>query len=106
MAEIAEKAETYKSFCSERKITIQPYLVVLRGNCPQFFITYDSIFYKFTTLLDSVDILFKLFFIFDFSYPDLCKKLWIFIQRHFYKIVLSSDELNHTIIDAVYELSK
>lgn len=93
-----------KAYCLAKDIKLQPFLIYIQEPKDQFCICYDSIFYSFDNLLNAVDILFKLFFVFDIQYPIESKKFWIFIQRFFYNIKRSDDKVSSDIVDLINNL--
>lgn len=71
------------------KSTLQPFIIVEGSDITvinSFFVYYDDIFYKFDSFIDALDCAFKIFHVFNFSYPQISALSWTFIQNYFYEI--------------------
>lgn len=105
-ADVHNIIDRKKAFCIGKDIKLQPFLIYIQEPNDQFCICYDSIFYSFNSLLNAVDILFKIFFVLNIQYPIESIKFWIFIQRFFYNIERSDDKVSSDIIDLINHMKK
>lgn len=103
VADIQTAINQRKTFCTEHKINIQPYIGIIGidSDKPQFCVVFDSLMYVFENFLNALDTCFKIFFVLNLDYPFECSKLWIFMQKFFFNISLSTDELTSDIIDFI-----
>jgi hypothetical protein len=71
----------------------QPLIIVVKSllEAEQYIIKFDDINYEFSSILLCFDVLFKLFFVFNLQYPEEAKNFFVFIQKLFYQMNLSSD---------------
>ncbi|XP_075168312.1 uncharacterized protein LOC142240498 [Haematobia irritans] len=65
---------------------IQPKLLIVGEltNIKSIVLYFDGIEYPFLTILDAVDILFKIFYVFNLQYPEESDTFYNFIQDFFY----------------------
>jgi len=70
----------------------QPFLAVLLGDAKKEIencvVIIDGTRYPMRNLLQGMDVLFKVFFVFNVEYAGECKNVWEFIQCYFYEIPL------------------
>lgn len=67
---------------------IQPRLLVVGdiGNVQSISVYFDDIKYPFLTTLNAIDLLFKIFFVFNLEYPEESDIFYNFLQEFFYEI--------------------
>lgn len=90
VAQLLEIVQKKKAFYQKMGFTLQPFLafcVVTK----QYIVCIDEYFYTFETFLVALDVLFKVFFVFELKYPIECTKFWQFVQTYFYNIPPCSD---------------
>ena len=46
----------------------------------------SNVTYNLTNVIESVDFLFKLFFVLKLRYPHACSHIWGFLQKYIYKM--------------------
>lgn len=89
MADICTVINKRKQFCIERKITLQPFLIVIGDHEEenlQFALVTDNITYLYSNFLQAFDTYFKIFFVLDLQYSFENKEFWQFVQSYFYNI--------------------
>lgn len=78
-----------------RKYPLQPFLCVI-GNLEEtinsIFVVIDKIQYQCDTVLNALDLLFKIFHVFNAEYPPPSEHIWFLIQRGIYKIITEHDK--------------
>lgn len=52
----------------------------------EFFVDFDNIRYKMTSIEKAIDICFKSYFLFGIKYPEACNSFYQFLNCYFYKI--------------------
>lgn len=62
-AHIQEKVHNTKTFCLSRNLTLQPFIIFINNDSPQFCVVYDEIIYTFDHFLVALDVCFKTFFV-------------------------------------------
>jgi len=69
-------------------IPIQPFIIVIGQLSSQkdILVYFDDIKYKILTIQRAVDVVFKIFHVFNLSYPPESYNVWLFIQKLFYNI--------------------
>lgn len=74
----------------------QPLIVVFENDvldAKEYIIKFDNILYSFKSIKTCIDVIFKLFFIFNIQYPEEAKNTYIFLQRFIYEIKLTNDDV-------------
>lgn len=79
-----------------------PVIAVTDG--PKYFVILEGIFYPTNTILDSINLLQKAFFVFNLSYPKQSVDFYTFIQEFFYEI--KSETLTSEAVTLLNELKK
>lgn len=95
--------------CAKEKRSIQPLIIAVGGSIyliETYFVYYFGTFYKCSSFLKALDTCFKLFFILHLSFPIECELIWVFIQKHFFKINLKSDVKNSKLLTVLADLKK
>lgn len=84
----------------ERKLNIQPYIIVVGKSINEITSSYvciDQVVYATHSVLEALDLCFKIFHIFHVEYPIESKHLWLIIQKCLYRISTSYDVIfSHT----------
>lgn len=72
----------------------QPLIVVIGNkiNPKDFFVYLNNKYIICQNFLEAVDTCFKVFHLFNLEYPSVSSNVWLFLQKFFYKINLSSDK--------------
>lgn len=94
---------------AKEKRRIQPFIIAVGATVfliETYFIYYFGIYYKCVSFLKALDTCFKLFFTLELSYPIECELIWVFIQKHFFKIDLKSDVKNSKLLTVLAGLKK
>lgn len=65
--------------------TVQPFLIIDK-ELTHFLVYYDGTYYKGTSVLNIIDLTFKIFYVFNTKFPASCAKVWTFLQIFFYDI--------------------
>ena len=71
-----------------KNLKLQP-LIVIEGqilDSKAFYVVVDDIKYSTNSMLDAIDLIFKIFYVFDCQYPNDSRNLWELIQRVIYGI--------------------
>lgn len=86
--DLEQKLDEIRKECSSSKTSLQPVIAAIgdKQDWREFYVIFDSIKYKFGSFLESVNICFYIFFLFNLKYPDQCKNTWLFIQYYFFNI--------------------
>ena len=80
--------------------TIQPLIVVIGSDLfhlDEYYLFFDDNRYKFNDFLTCLDTCFKLFCVFNLSFPKSSELVWTFIQKYFYCISTIHD-LKSTVL--------
>ena len=77
-----------------KNLTLQPIIIVLMHSEEpvKFFVRVDATTYIQHTILAAVDLCFKIFHVFNLSYPRQSHNVWTFIQKQFYGITTKYDQ--------------
>ncbi|KYQ52767.1 hypothetical protein ALC60_08106, partial [Trachymyrmex zeteki] len=65
-------------------LTVQPYIIVIGPTLTElhaFYVCFDKALYQVSTVLEAVDICFKVFHVFDLHYPPESEHIWYTIQN-------------------------
>lgn len=100
--------------CKELKIEIQPYCAFIgdpredKSSHVKVFVVVDEFSYQIrsNSILDGVDICFKIFFILKTGFPKECRSLWMFLQRYVYQINLKDLKEYKVVSDFILERGK
>lgn len=57
----------------------------------KFYTCVNDLKYEFENITTAIDVLFKIFFVFNLEYPEECKNVLTFLQQFFYDIFLCED---------------
>lgn len=68
--------------------SIQPKLLIVGDitNIKTISIYFDDLTFPFLTIIDAIDLLFKIFYVFNLEYPEESEIFYNFIQNIFYEI--------------------
>lgn len=71
-----------------QKNNIQPRLLILGelSSIKEIFVYFDNIRFPMVHILTAVDILFKIFFVFNLEFPNESKLFYTFLQTFFYEM--------------------
>lgn len=84
----------------------------LIGSCPpvigitnekKYFVIVEGIYYPTDTIRDSIQMLFKIFYVYNLTYPSQCVDFYHFIQEYFYEI--GTDQKTSEISSLITQLS-
>lgn len=81
---------------SKKKKPMQPFIILVGSNIQaidDFYVYFDYIIYKLSTFLKSLEVCFKIFFVFNLHYPNEIQHIWFFIQKYFFEINNESDAI-------------
>lgn len=100
--------EEYITVKRNEKNPIQPFILIVGTpvNPKEIVIFFDSIKYKVFSILNAIDVCFKLFHLFNLEYPTESCYVWLFIQKLFYNINTKFDTPCHTLGQILSDLSK
>lgn len=92
-SKLQEAIETRRSRLLQLKLTMQPWIVYVGHYTKptKVFIIVDDIIYIVESLVQAVDVTFKIFQATQALYPFECTNIWLLIQKGFYKIDTSHD---------------
>lgn len=62
-----------------------------------YYVQVDLIRYQLNSVIKALDVCFKSFFALDANFPGESYSVWLFIQRHFFELVLKEDVLEDRI---------
>lgn len=71
----------------------------------KFYTCVNDIKYEFENITTSIDILFKIFFVFDLKYPSECGNVLLFLQQFFYDIFLINDVKSVTTLSVMQKVN-
>ncbi|KYN14493.1 hypothetical protein ALC57_13299, partial [Trachymyrmex cornetzi] len=77
------------------RLTIQPYIIVVGCTLAEvnaFYVCIDKVLYQVSTALAAIDLCFKIFHVFDVTYPPESEHIWNIIQLCLYKFSTKSDK--------------
>ncbi|XP_067613875.1 uncharacterized protein [Eurosta solidaginis] len=77
-----------KSKAMEKCTTLQPLILVIGEelkSLESYYIVFDGVLYKVPTFVRALDLLFKLFHVFNLKYPIEAKFLYDFMEKYFFK---------------------
>ena len=79
-----------------QKLKPQPLIVIVGPllSIQHIYVIVDDIRYTVKTMLDAIDLNFKIFFVFDCLYPDFSLPMWLFIQIVIYEIRKPGERLS------------
>ncbi|KAJ8674205.1 hypothetical protein QAD02_014671 [Eretmocerus hayati] len=85
-AEVVEQA-------AKRREKIQPYIIIVGEleAISDIYVNVDNVLYQVSSVLEAIDICFKVFFVFHLQFPYDSQHLWLMIQRGVYGITTDYD---------------
>ncbi|KAI8115639.1 hypothetical protein CVS40_12277, partial [Lucilia cuprina] len=88
VAETKEELDMKLKLLKLQKCNIQPRLLILGeiANVKEIFVYFDEIKYPMVQIITAVDILFKIFFVFNLEFPIESDLFYNFMQQFFYEI--------------------
>ena len=98
-----QSAENYIKELKLQGKPIQPFLIIVSphiGKCGDTYIYFDKVKYAFKSFARAVDILFKIFHVFNIKYPQQCEVFWQFVEIFFFEI---STESTHSRVQILVE---
>ncbi|XP_072766491.1 uncharacterized protein [Anoplolepis gracilipes] len=77
------------------KITLQSYIVILGSlsEVKEIYVQIDDILYKTNSTLKAIDVCFKIFHVFQVSYPLMSEHFWMLIQKGIYNLNTKWDSI-------------
>lgn len=91
ISEMEAEEQRRKDKCCSHGLTYQPQLYAVGSRCPDYFIKFDDICWKFGNPLKAIDVAFKTFQVLNLNYPFECQLIWGFIQQRVYSIFTKYD---------------
>lgn len=76
-------------------LTVQPYIIVVGCTISEingFYVCIDKTLYQVSTVLEAIDICFKIFHVFNVNYPSESEHIWYVIQVCLYKFTTKYDK--------------
>ena len=71
----------------KRGLVLHPCIITIEEKkLVDFCVYFDAIFYKCQTLLNALDLLFKVYHVLNLNYPPEAEPLWLFIQQALFQI--------------------
>lgn len=88
--------------CRNEKITLQPMIICIgkKLDAVEFYVLLDDFKYHCDSFLESLDLNFKIFHVFNLEYPKENYNLWLFIQKYLFNIDTNFDN-NVPIINSI-----
>jgi len=96
-------AETYRNRRRQYEklgLTVQPIIVADTVN-HQYYILFDDVQYRFTSILRAVDVSFKLHQVLHLKYNHEVVNTWTFIQKGIYKLATKYDKASPSTTAAI-----
>ncbi|KAK3907526.1 Glycerol-3-phosphate acyltransferase 4 [Frankliniella fusca] len=92
-AQLQESLNARKEILFKYKLTLQPLVVAIGGlsDIKQVLIVVDNHKWEVDSVLQGVDVCFKVFFALNSCYPSEARHLWLLIQRAVYDLELAAD---------------
>jgi len=102
------KLEEYITVRKSEKNPIKPFILIVGTpvNPKEIVVFFDSIKYKMFSILNAIDVCFKLFHLFNLEYPTESCYVWLFKQKMFYNINTKFDTPCHTLGQILSDLTK
>lgn len=72
----------------------------------KFYVCVNDLMYETETAVTAIDILFKIFYVFDLAYPDKCTNLLTFIQHFFYNIYYECDFRSSKLMNLMIQIDE
>lgn len=87
IGDINNVTKKYEDFCeySNKFIGSCPPVIGIT-NDKKYFVIIEGIYYPLDTIRDSIQLLFKIFYVYNLMYPSQCTDFYYFIQEYFYEI--------------------
>lgn len=89
---IEERRQKYEVL----KVTLQPFIIWCRESGVAFAVC-DKVLFKFPSLPEALDVLFKIFHATGTQYPTESYNIWIIVQIAFYNVKTSYDRLSQSV---------
>lgn len=88
MAETCDEMDVKIKLLKLQRKCIQPKLLIVGdlSNIKKISVYFDDLVYQFLSILDAIDLLFKIFYVFNLQYPEESEIFYNFIQNIFYEI--------------------
>ncbi|VVC41518.1 Hypothetical protein CINCED_3A016863 [Cinara cedri] len=103
-----DEIEDYITCHSKEKNPIQPCILIVGTpiDPKEILICFHTIKYKVFSIVNAIDVCFKIFHLFNLEYPSQSCIVWIFIQRYFYSLTTKFDKPCHMLGQILSDLSK
>lgn len=92
-----------------KRETPQPFLLFVgqEETCSfeSFFVVSENIKLEVKTAVKGLDLLFKVFFTFDYEYPVPCYDVWQFIQRLIYDITVPGEKIGQSLRELLNDMN-
>lgn len=102
------EVEEYITLRRNENNPIQPFILIV--GTPMYpretVVFFDSIKYKVFSILNAIDVCFKLIHLFNLEYPIESSIVWLFIQKYFYNLNTKFDKPYHTLGQILSDLRK
>ncbi|XP_055919725.1 uncharacterized protein LOC129951543 [Eupeodes corollae] len=94
-AEVDQSISLRREKLQELGLTLQPYILIVGTSLDKiksYFVVINEIKYVFNSIIEAVDICFKIIFMINAEYPAESKSTWMFIQKAFFKLSTTFDK--------------
>lgn len=91
--------EEYITLRRNEKNPIQPFILIVGSplHPREIIVFFDCIKYKVFSILNAIDVCFKLINLFNLEYPTESSIAWLFIQKYLYNLNTKFDKPYHTL---------
>lgn len=90
------------------KISLQPYIIFVGSydSVEEIYVSLDDVLYKVNSMIEAIDVCFKIFHVFEVNYPVSSEHLWLLIQQGIYKFTTKWDSVITNIEFLLNKLEK
>ena len=105
--DVDREIDKLREIAVHQGMTVQPYLLIV-GNVKEVksvFIVIDNITYKGTSFLHSLQLLYKIYHVFNIKYPCQSNHIWYVIQKCLFDMTTPYDSSIPYVMDIVKQLT-
>ncbi|XP_058831748.1 uncharacterized protein LOC131690189 [Topomyia yanbarensis] len=87
-----------------------PYIIAIGNTQSQaisgYFVVLDSTIFKCKSMVDAVDLLFKIYTVFNLEYAYACESVLKFIQQYFYNLIYDGARQDSNVVALITDLNR
>ncbi|XP_066594187.1 uncharacterized protein [Prorops nasuta] len=107
--DIIVKVDERRELMKKLNLSVQPFIIIIGPtltDIESIYVCLDDIIYKLESVLQAVDICFKIFHVFNLKYPPESEHIWQLVQLYIYNIKTVYDKYISQVAELITDMNK